>query len=87
MYVCISHKTTRVVKSCPPFCIFHVDWCIMCSNWITHIDFSIHSYKGKELQKSEEKRVLNIRKRLTDVTHDVITISWAHIIKGVNFSR
>ena len=48
---------------------------------------TIHSYKGKELQKSEEKRVLNIRKRLTDVTHDVITISWAHIIKGVNFSR
>ena len=48
---------------------------------------TIHSYKGKELQKTEEKRVLNIRKRLTDVTHDVITISWAHIIKGVNFSR
>ena len=48
---------------------------------------TIHSYKGKELKKSEEKRVLNIRKRLTDVTHDVITISWAHIIKGVNFSR
>ena len=48
---------------------------------------TIHSYKGKELQKSEEKRVLNIRKRLTDVTHDVITISWAHIIKGINCSR
>jgi len=48
---------------------------------------TIHSYKGKELQKSEEKRVLNIRKRLTDVTHDVITISWAHIIKGVDFHR
>ena len=88
MYECISHKTTRVVKSCPPFCIFHVDWCIMCSNWITNIDFSIiHSYKGKELQKSEEKRVLNVRKRLTDVTHDVITMSWAHVIKGVNVSR
>ena len=48
---------------------------------------TIHSYKGKELQKLEEKRVLNITKRLTDVTHNVITISWAHIIKGVNFSR
>ena len=36
---------------------------------------TIHSYKGKELQTSEEKRVLNIRKRLTDVTHDVITMS------------
>ena len=48
---------------------------------------TIHSYKWKELQKLEEKRVLNIRKRLTDVTHDVITMSWAHIIKGVNFSR
>ena len=46
-----------------------------------------HSYKVKELQKSEEKRVLNIRKRLTDVTRDVRTISWAHIIKGVNFPR
>ena len=46
-----------------------------------------HSYKVKELQKSEEKPVLNIRKCLTDVTHYVITMSWAHIIKGVNFSR
>jgi len=47
---------------------------------------TIHSYKGKELEKSEEKRVLNIRKLLTDFTHDVITIRWAHITKGVNFS-
>ena len=48
---------------------------------------TIHSYKGKELQKMEEKHVLNIRKRLTDVTQDVKTMSWAHIFKGVNFSR
>ena len=40
---------------------------------------TIHSYKGKELQKSEEKRVLNKEKRLTDVKHDVITIKNAQI--------
>ena len=48
---------------------------------------TIYSYKGKELQKLEEKRVLNKRKRLTDVTHDVTPIRWAHKIKGVNFPR
>ena len=65
-------------------CIFHA----YLINELTMTQrLTIQSYKGKELQKTEEKRVLNIRKRLTDVTHDVITISWAHIIKGVNFPR